>query len=144
MQAVSINCWAVLVCGVVSVVLGSIWYGPLFGKMWIHEMGFDKMSESEREAAKKGMMKSYVLSFIGALVMAFVLAHSLLFAESYLKISGISAGLQAGFWSWFGFIAPVTMGNVLWGRSSWKLWFVSNGYQLIALLVYGVILASWK
>lgn len=144
MQAVPINYLAVLVCGVASMVLGFLWYGPMFGKMYISMMGFDKMDPAKQEAMKKGMTKSYVLSFIGALVMALVLAHALVFAESYMNASGALAGLQVGLWNWLGFIAPVTMGNVLWGNQTWKLWLLGNGYNLVQLLMFGVILALWK
>lgn len=144
MQTIPVNYWAVLVCGAVSLVLGSIWYGPLFGKMWIHEMGWDKVDPSKQEEMKKEMYKSYALSFIGSLVMAYVLSHSLVYASTYTSVVGVSAGLMVGFWNWLGFIAPVTLGNVLWGNQSWKLWFVGNGYQLVQLLIFGVILAIWK
>lgn len=144
MQAVPINYWAVLVCGIVSMVLGSLWFGPLFGKAWQRLMGWEHMDAAKREEMKKSMTKSYVLTFIAALIMAFVLAHSIVFGESYMKVTGLSAGLQAGFWSWLGFVAPVTLGVVLWEGKSWKLWTLSNAYQLIQLLVFGVILGLWK
>ena len=35
----SVNYWAVFVSAIASMVIGSIWYGPLFGKMFIREMG---------------------------------------------------------------------------------------------------------
>lgn len=41
------------------------------------------------------------------------------------------------------FIAPVTLGVVLWEGKPWKLWVLNNGYQLLSLLVMGVILAIW-
>ena len=141
---VQVNYLAILACGVASIVLGSIWYGPLFGKMWIKEMGWDKVDSSKQAEMKKGMYKSYSLSFIGSLIMAYVLSHALVFASAYLQTEGISAGLTAGFWNWLGFIAPVTMGNVLWGNQSWKLWMVGNGYCLIQLLIFGMILSVWK
>lgn len=145
MPVVPVNCWAVLLCAVVSMVLGTLWYGPLFGKPWMKMMG---ISQAEMEAGKKkgmkGMGKSYSLMFVGSLVMAFVLQHSLIFASAYLNISGVSAGLQAGFWSWLGFIAPVTLGSVLWEKKPWKLWALNNGYQLVFLLISGAILATWK
>ena len=37
---ISINWWAVLVAGVVYMVVGMVWYGPLFGKLWKSLMGF--------------------------------------------------------------------------------------------------------
>ena len=141
---VPINVWAVLVAAVASMVIGFLWYGPLFGKVWMGMMGWDKKSPAEVESMKKGMTKGYVLTFIGALVMAYVLQHALVFASAYLRSTGVSAGLMVGFWNWLGFIAPVTMGVVLWEGKSWKLWCFNNAYWLVNLLVMGVILALWK
>ena len=75
--------------------------------------------------------------------MAYILTHALVFATSYLKVSGWQAGLSTGFWNWLGFVAPVTMGAVLWEGKPWGLWFLNAGYQLVNLLVMGVIIASW-
>src|SRR3989344_4119366 len=117
MQEVPINYLAVLVCGVASMVLGSLWYGPLFGKQWAAWSG---MTSTDMEKAKaKGMGKSYFLMFVGSLMMAYVLAHSLVFAASYLHVEGANGGLMAGFWSWLGFIAQVTLGTVLWDNKPW-------------------------
>ncbi|MFN3694309.1 MAG: DUF1761 domain-containing protein, partial [Ignavibacterium sp.] len=40
MNPVSINYLAVLVCGIISMVIGSLWYGPLFSKLWMKQHGF--------------------------------------------------------------------------------------------------------
>ncbi len=143
MPIVPINYLAIIACAVVSMVLGSLWYGPLFGKSWMKEMGISKPDTTDAKM-KKEMNKSYSLMFVGSLVMAYVLAHSLVFASTYLKVEGASAGVMAGFWSWLGFIAPVTLGSVLWERKSWKLWMLNNGYQLVNICVAGVILALWR
>lgn len=137
-----VNYLAVFAAAIASMILGWLWYGPLFGKTW---MALSGLTEEKMAVAKsKGMGKMYLLTFIGSLVMSFVLAHALIFASAYLKASGISAGLTAGFWNWLGFIAPVTLGIVIWDGKPWKLWFLNNSYQLITLLVMGVILALWK
>ena len=74
MSEVPINYYAVLVCGISNMVLGYLWYGALFGKQW---MALSGITPEKIEAAKsKGMAKGYLLSFVGALLMAFVLAHS--------------------------------------------------------------------
>ena len=141
---VPINYLAVLASTVFMMFLGGLWYGPLFGKQWIALMGFDPQKVADMQAKGMGAMwKSYALMALGALVMSFVLAHSVIFGAAYLNQSGMSVGLQAGFWSWAGFIAPATMGMVLWEGKSWKLWFINAGYYLVGLLVVGVILALW-
>jgi hypothetical protein len=144
MQMVPINYWAILVCGIASMVLGSLWFGPLFGKPWQKLMGWENVDAAKKEEMMKGMTKSYVFAFVGALVMAYALAHSLVFAQAYLKVSGSSAALQGAFWTWLGFIAPVTMSSILWEGKSWKLWTLTNAYYLIQLLIFAFILVSWK
>lgn len=139
---VPINHWAVLVAAVVSMVLGGIWYGPIFGKIWTELSGFTK--EKMDEARARGMGKSYAGAFIGSLLMSYVLAHAIVFAGAYMKMRGIGAGLMSGFWNWVGFIAPVTLGTVLWEGKPWKLWFINNGYNLLSLLIMGIILSLWR
>lgn len=139
---VPINFLAVLVAAISSMVLGFLWYGPIFGKTW---MALSGVTQEKIVAGKsKGMGKAYVMAFFGSLVMSYVLAHALVFASAYLQASGVSAGLMAAFWNWLGFIAPVTLGTVLWDGKPWKLWFLNNAYWLFSLLIMGVILSSWK
>lgn len=141
MSPVPINYLAVLVAALASMVIGALWYGPVFGKSWIALSG---MTPDKIEAAKaKGMSKNYFLGFLGSLVMSYVLAHALVFASVYLGAEGVSGGLMAGFWNWLGFVAPVTLGSVLWEGKSWKLWCLNNSYYLFTLLVMGAILALW-
>ncbi len=141
---VPVNYWAILVCGVASMVLGSIWYGPLFGKTWQQLMGWGSVSEEQKKAMMAKMNQSYILAFLGALAMAYILSHSLTFAQAYLKSEGTSAAFQTAFWNWLGFIAPVTLSTISWEGKSWKLWFLNNAYWLILLFIMGLILVNWK
>lgn len=140
---IPVNYWAIAASAVFMIVLGAIWYGPLFGRQWATLMGL-KMPEKVDDTVKRAMMKSYTLMGVGALFMSAVLAHSIVFGEAYLKVSGVSAGLQAGFWNWLGFIAPLTLGPVLWEGKPWKLWFINAGYYFVGLLAIGVLLATWQ
>ncbi|MCC6563539.1 DUF1761 domain-containing protein [Candidatus Uhrbacteria bacterium] len=137
-----INYLAVLVAAIASIAIGFAWYGPLFGKPWMKIMGFSK--DSMTKAQKDSMMKNYVLMTIGALVTAYVLAHTTEFGMSYTRIYGIMGGLMSGFWVWLGFMAPIHMGDQLWGGKPWKLFAITAGYSLVSILVMGVILATWR
>lgn len=140
-SAVPLNIWAILVSAVAGVAIGFMWYGPVFGAWWVKEMGW---SQADMEAAKKkGMAKQYILTILGSLAMAFVLAHNVVFGSEYLNMFGLSAGLQAAFWNWLGFVVPVTLSSVLWEGKSWKLWFLNVGYYLVTLLAMGAILSMW-
>lgn len=140
---VPVNYTAVLVSALLSMVLGSLWYGPLFGSIWTKLMGWTKADMAKGAANKSAMMKSYAIQAVGSFLMAFVLAHALVFAKAYLHEEGISAGLQTGFWNWLGFIVPVTLTSVLWEGKPWKLWLINNSYNLVALCSMGVLLSLW-
>ena len=138
---IEVNYLAILVSAVAAIVLGFLWYGPLFGKYWIAYMGW---SDADMEAAKaKGMTKTYLIMTISTLVMAYVMAHAVLFGTEYTKTFGATGGLMAAFWNWLGFVAPVTLSAVLWEGKSWGYWVLTAGYYLVSLAIMGVILATW-
>jgi hypothetical protein len=142
-MTVEINWLAVIVAGIVNMVIGYLWYGPIFGKMWMSLSGIVMTPEKMAEMKQKGMGKSYALMFVGALIMALVLFKSIASVSGFLQESGASVGVMVGFFSWLGFIAPVLLGSVLWEGKSWKLWIFNNAYYLAVLLVNGAILASF-
>lgn len=136
---VDINLAAVFGAAIASIVLGFLWYGPLFGKQWMSLMGWKKLSKAQMEKMKKGAQKSYVLGFVSALVMAYVLAHFV----DYVGATTFLDGAITGFWVWLGFVATVMLGMVLWDGKPWKLYYINIGYQLVNLLVMGALLAVW-
>jgi hypothetical protein len=122
---IPINYMAVIGAAISNMVLGFLWYGPLFGKQWMHLMGFTHES-------------------MDAFLMAYVFAHAYLFGSTYLNTYGVASGMMAAFWNWLGFIAPVTVGSVIWDGKPWKLWCINAGYYLVALLLMGVIMGIWS
>jgi hypothetical protein len=142
MEAV-INYWAVLLAAIVCVALGATWFGPLFGKVWMKAIDVE-MPKEITKAMQRAMMRSYALVALSAFVMAFVLAHFLEFASAYMDTDGALAGATGAIWAWVGFVVPATLGSVLWEGRSWKYWFVTAGYWLVALIVTAVILSVWR
>lgn len=133
-----VNLVAVLISGVAMMVLGFLWYGPLFGKIWMKAMGY---TEKDAEKMKKegGMGKIYGVALISAFVMAYVLAVFI----GLLGANTAAAGAQVGFWAWLGFIATKSLTDVLFEGKNWTAYYLSIGYQLVSLLVMGAILATW-
>ncbi len=134
----SMNFLGVIAATVASIVIGFVWYGPLFGKAWAKEMGW---SEADMEAKKKegNMGKSYGMMTVGSLVSAYVLAQFIAGTAS----AGAWDGAMVGFWAWLGFAAPIMLSAVLWEGKSWKLYQLNVGYQLVTWLVMGAILGMW-
>jgi hypothetical protein len=138
---VPINYLAVIVAAILTMILGYIWFGPLFGKQWMRLMGYTKET---MEAGNKQMGKMYSMMFVGALLMAFVLAHWLVFASAYTNSAGVDAGVMAGVWTWLGFAGPITVNYSLTSdKKSWKLWAITTGYYFVSLVMMGVLLAVW-
>ncbi len=138
MPEVSINYLAVLVCGIIYMAVGALWYSPLlFGKIWTAAMG---KTEQELKEMQKGVWKTYLLSFISALVMAFVLAHIIDFARADTAVEG----LQTGLWVWLGFVITTGLAAVIFEGRSKRLYFIYNGYMLVTFLIMGLVLAVWS
>ena len=132
------NYLAILVSAVAAFLLGGLWYSPfVFGKLWIK---LSEMTEKElREAKQKSMVKSYLLTFVSLLIMAFVLA-------SFLDFSGektLTNGLLIGFWGWLGFIAMTHVGSLLWENKSPALYALNMEHWLAVMLLMGLILGAW-
>ncbi len=140
-----IHYWAVLVAGIAAMIVGGIWYGPLFGKMWMHGMGFDPHDKALMDKMKKQSGASYPQMFIGALLMAFVLAHVLwAFGKAMGPMDPVMAGAQGGLWTWLGFILPVKYGDKLWQGKKFKYVAIDLGYWLVNLLVMAIIISTWR
>lgn len=129
-----INLLAVLAAGAAAFVIGSLWYSVLFGKLWMKLAGMKKQHKDPYMAVR------FLVYLIGQLVMAFVLAHFLIFTNAVTYVEG----LTTVFWLWLGFIAPITIGGVLWEKKSINLFVLNNAYNLIAMGVMSVILLAWK
>ncbi len=135
----SVNYLAVLAAAVVSMVIGSIWYGPLFGKKFIAAMGMDKWSPEKQAEMKKKMWMSYVGQFIASLVMFYVLAGIIVGFGQFGAVKGAMSGLVM----WFGFVLPLKVGDVAWGGNKTLFWLESFN-MLFTLLVAGAIIGAWK
>jgi hypothetical protein len=140
-----INFWAVFVSAVVYFMIGWVWHSPLlFGKVWEKLMGFDKLSKKQRQEMMKKMGPVMAVGFLTTLLSAYCLAYSVKSGISFYNVSGVPAGLQAGFWTWLGFIVTTQLNAVLWEQKPFKVYLINIGYYLVSFLVMGSILAVWQ
>jgi Protein of unknown function (DUF1761) len=136
---IPINYLAVLLSGVAGVAIGAVWYGPLFGKQWMHMTG---ITQEGMKAMALTPLVAMIGGLITALLMAYVLAHGIVFTNAYMGTMGIGGGMTAAFWYWLGFVVPLTAGGFLWEGKPWKLWALHASYYLVSLLVMGAILGG--
>jgi hypothetical protein len=138
LQSIDVGLIAVLGAAVASMVLGALWYSPLlFGNAWMKASG---MTKKDLEKAKaKGMGKSYFLSFIGAVVTAYVLAFVIRLAQ----VNSVGGGVKIGVLIWIGFVVPMMLGSVLWENKSKSFYFINVFYQFVNLILMSVIVTAW-
>ncbi len=131
-----VNYLAILLCGVIAMFLGTFWYSPfLFGKIWLESM--DKSEEDLKKDFKP--VKTYGLTFVSHLVMAFGLAQIMTFMDAY----SVPEGIRVAFLCWVGFTVAPMLVNTLYEGKKIKLLGVDTGYHLIVMLVFGTILGAW-
>lgn len=127
---------SLLLSAVASMAIGFLWYSPvLFGAQWMKLKGYTNASLKK---AQKQMGPLYGVSFIGALVMAWVL--SLVFTWS--GIIDTQEAIQTAFLMWLGFVAPVQLTHSIFGDKNWALLMIDTGYQLVSVVVMGIILTA--
>ena len=134
MHPLHFNFLAVLVAAFVQWVLGALWYSLLFAKPWMALTGH---TPGERP---KGAVLSMIGSFLGGLILCFMMAHLVV----WIGASDCGFGAFIGFVSWMGFVAVPLFSETLYERRSFKLFAINSGYWLAALLISGSLLAVWR
>jgi len=135
---VEVNLFAVLLAAVVAMGVGFLWYSPMvLGKPWMKLKGY---TADSLKKAQKEMGKLYVLSFVVALVTAYVLWHVMALSENYFHYSRLSTGLISGFWMWLGFMMPVQITATIFGDKKWQLFGIDTAHQLASILTMGLVL----
>lgn len=135
-----INYWAVLGCMLASILIGFVWYGPLFGKPWMKMSG---IIMPEKKPSFFVMLKPIVISLAGALFMSLTLAHWLVFSAVVLNVTGLVGALQGAFWLWLGLTVPVGVSVVAWEGKPWRLFLIHSAYWLVLLSTMAMVLSRW-
>ena len=130
-----LNYLAIITAALFSMVLGFLWYGPLFSKMWMKELGI-----SESDIDKKCAMKGYMISLVSALLNYITLAAFIFLAN----INGIIPGLLIGGAAGAFFIAASMASNYAYEGRSVRLFLINAGYRIIYLTCIGALLGFWK
>lgn len=132
---IAINLWAVLGAAVVSMVIGTVWYGPLFGKQWMALTGLTKESMKSMSLTPVQAMAG---GFAMSLLMAYVLAHFI----GALTSVGFN-GYFVGFWVWLGFIMTTQIHSFLWEGKPFRLFTLNALYTLVTYLAMGAVITWW-
>lgn len=138
---IEVNLLAVLVCGLIAMALGFIWYGPLFGKKWMEIIHATPKDLEDRKKMQQSAGPLYVIQFILSLFQAYVLAH-------YIKGWTDASPIENSLWIWAAFIMPIIAQGAMWNNDSakvsWARFLIQASYQLILFIIFALVLGSWQ
>lgn len=131
-----VNWLAVVVAVVAHQVLGFLWYGPLFGRMWMSARG-----TTREEMQARGVSPApFVVAGIGSLLSAIALALLLSLADEVDAIDGLMVGLLAG----IGFAAPTSATAAAYEEGNPTVTWLYIAYQVAGFAIMGAILGAWR
>jgi len=133
MHHLHFNLLAVLVAALYQWILGALWYSLFFAKPWMAATGRTKGEKP------KGAVLAISLSFIGGLVLSFMLAHVVRWSNA----RGIGRGAFVSIVCWAGFILVPFFAEMIFEKRPCKLFAINIGYWLLAVVGSGVLLAVW-
>ncbi len=136
-----INYLAVLTCAILSMVVGSVWFGVIFGKKWMQLHGSDKLDPAQLKELQKSMGPMYMIQFLLSIFQAWVLAY-------YIQGWKEAFGIENALWIWAAFVMPTVAGGVMWSSTDKKVMFVKfliqAGYYMVLFVLFGLVLSVWK
>ena len=134
-----INILALLASGVLSLAIGFVWYGPLFGKPWSRYTGWT--DEKVKQVSGGSMALTYGLTLVAAIVQALVLT---LLSRSLEGATAWSDGLLLGVIAGAGFTALGFAVTHLFEHRPAALWLIVAGYEVVYLAAAGVVVTVWR
>lgn len=139
----SINWLAVVVCVIVSMISGTIWYNPkTFFPIWWKGIG---KREGEEPGMAGNMGMTWTLTVLSSLVQAIFMA---LLVTALGDVLGdgptLMTGITTGFVLWLGFVAPTSLVNKLFAGHGLQVWAIEIGNHLINFVLFGAILGAWR
>ena len=128
-----INLLAVLVAAAAHMFLGFLWYGPLFGTVWLQGMG-----KSRDDVGAPG--PAIAASMAATLVTAVALGLLLTVPDDPDAAKGATLGALAG----VGFVATTSATTAVYEHRDRTVTALGIGYQVVGLIVMGAIIGAWR
>ena len=141
---ISVNVLPVVLSVIAGVVLGFVWYGPLFGKLWARLMNMP----ADFKPTGSALFGSVALNVIGTVLTACALVHAInLSHPSFWKAGEDQAffvyGFMVGLYAWAGLIVPVLLNSVAWEGRNWKLFGINAAYYFFNTQIIAMIMAAF-
>lgn len=146
MEYFEINYLAVFISGVLAMIIGALWYGPLFGDTWMKIIGADKLDKEARDKMQKESGLLYLFQFVIVLLQFSALSHMFLYFGYEQDISiDLVNNFETTFYIWLFIIVPTIFGASVWNNDSKKIkttrFLIQSGYQFIIFTIAAVLIS---
>ena len=131
MPAIEIQPVPVVVAGVVTFLLGGLWFGPFFGRPWATAVGIDP------DAIHPSVFLVGGLTYL-------LLAAAISLIGGWVGLSSVLDGLVLGFAIWLGVAFALGFNVAAFAGRPMSALTIEAGYQLVACLLVGGILGGWS
>ena len=134
----AVNYWAILAAGVAAWVIGALWYSPVaLGPKWGAAHGYT----AERMAGMRArMLPAFIISFVGYLVIAYIVARVL----GWSGRSGAGGGLEIALMLWVGFFLLEGLSSHLYSDRKAMVFYIDGGFRLAYMIAIGLIVGLWR
>lgn len=126
----------ILAGAVIFTFIGTIWYLPqVFGKAWMRLQFGSTELPADRKTRGKAMAASFVLALITCAIL-----------RKLLLIFGVATpmeGFQYALWLAIGFVIVPQYNDILFSGKPLKLYAITTGYYVVALLIVGAVFGGW-
>ena len=133
-----LNWLAVAASALAYFILGALWFGPLFGKMWMKGHGITPPTEEEKKKMNMGAILG--MAFIKTVVMVILTAYVVMIINyrgditTALKIGAILGGLAC---------FPTGI-NYIFLKKPFYVWVLDGGYHACGVIITSVIMSLWR
>lgn len=131
------NLLVIIGVSIVAFSLAPVWFGALFGNLWMKIHGSENKTKQELKKEQEGMGKLLALEGINTFIMVACL--------SFLIINSSISPVLLALLIWLGFLYPNIVSGVIWWADKKEFWLhkiaILWGFNLIMLLVSSVLLS---
>ena len=134
----NLNWLAVIVSALAYFALGAVWFGPVFGKMWMKGHGISQPTEEEKKNMNMGMI--FGMSFLKTIVMVVLTSYIVMIINyngnmmTALKIGAVLGGIAS---------FPTGI-NYLFLKKPFSIWLLDGGYHACGVIITSVIMSVWR
>jgi hypothetical protein len=161
------NFYIFFISALVPLIIGFIWYGPLFGNAWMKEMKFNKESLAGQNMILTFVL-CYVFSFLISFFLMFLVIHQMGVMQSLQGEIGFEQqtgeafnyfqdflanygnrfrtfkhGALHGIMSGVIFVLPVLSIIAMFERKTVKYVAINAGFWIVCLAIMGGVLCQW-